>query len=232
MQPTSRHLLRTLRVPIDRQLALNSLRKFHQQQRTLDEIVDKALDFGGHGFFRVTTTQNRSEIMGLTQRVAALQPANILEIGTFRGGTMFIWSQLATRRVISCDISDMKHQRSLYERFAPPTSNCDVRLVSGNSHEPDFAARIEAMFEGEPVDFLFIDGDHTEVGVRQDYEMYRHLVRPGGLIAFHDIAENQPLPENQVYRFWKTLRPTINFEEFIDHQNQCGFGIGIEKIAG
>jgi predicted O-methyltransferase YrrM len=232
MKSPYRKLLHTLRVPIDRHLAFRKLQEFHGEERSLDDIVDQALDFGGHGFFRVTSTQKRSEIRALTERVAALDPANILEIGTFRGGTAFIWAQLASRRVVTCDINDFRHQRSFYERFAPPDSTCDVRVATGNSHDPDFASSVEALFEGESIDFLFIDGDHTEVGVRQDYELYRRMVRPGGLIAFHDIVESQPLPENQVYQFWNTLRPTINFEEFVDHQNQCGYGIGIEKIAG
>ena len=52
---------------------------------------------------------------------------------------------------------------------------------------------------GPDDDFLFIDGDHTGVG--RDYEMYRDLVRPGGLIAFHDIVADQPVEGNQVHRF-------------------------------
>ena len=34
------------------------------------------------------------------------------------------------------------------------------------------------------LDLLFIDGDHSYEGVRQDYKMYSKLVRDGGLIAF------------------------------------------------
>jgi predicted O-methyltransferase YrrM len=38
------------------------------------------------------------------------------------------------------------------------------------------------------LDFLFIDGDHTYEGVKQDFEMYTPLVRKGGLVAMHDIV--------------------------------------------
>ena len=44
-----------------------------------------------------------------------------------------------------------------------------------------------AYFRGEKLDFLFIDGDHSYDGVKADFEMYAPMVRPGGLIAFHDI---------------------------------------------
>jgi predicted O-methyltransferase YrrM len=40
------------------------------------------------------------------------------------------------------------------------------------------------------LDFLFIDGDHTYKGVKEDFEMYSPLVRKGGVIAFHDITKH------------------------------------------
>ncbi len=224
-------ILQNLRRPIDQYLAIRKLKAFHQQPRSLDEVVDAAMNFGGHGDFRVRTVQIRSEILSLAKRVAELKPRNILEIGTARGGTLFIWSQLATNRVVSCDIAHMAARRTLYEHFASPNSNCHCHLEIGNSHDPEFAASVEKLFNGEQVDFLFIDGDHTEVGVREDYELYQHLVRPGGLIGFHDIVINQPTPDNQVYHFWKYLKQNAETEEFVEDYNQCGFGIGVVKKA-
>ena len=37
-----------------------------------------------------------------------------------------------------------------------------------------------------PIDFLFIDGDHTEEGVIRDWSEWHRFVRPGGRVAFHD----------------------------------------------
>jgi predicted O-methyltransferase YrrM len=37
-----------------------------------------------------------------------------------------------------------------------------------------------------PIDLLFIDGDHTEEGVRRDWDLFAPHVRPGGHVAFHD----------------------------------------------
>lgn len=39
-----------------------------------------------------------------------------------------------------------------------------------------------------PVDFLFIDGDHSETGVHQDWEKWNQHVVPGGVVVFHDAA--------------------------------------------
>lgn len=37
-----------------------------------------------------------------------------------------------------------------------------------------------------PVDFVFIDGDHSYEGLRGDWEAWRKLVAPDGIIALHD----------------------------------------------
>jgi hypothetical protein len=56
--------------------------------------------------------------------------------------------------------------------------------------------------------------------------MYSPLVRPGGLIAFHDINESAYVPGNQVHRFWRELKTRYATREYID-QNWPGGGMGI-----
>lgn len=36
------------------------------------------------------------------------------------------------------------------------------------------------------IDFLLIDGDHSEVGVRRDWDEWNRFVVPGGIVLFHD----------------------------------------------
>jgi predicted O-methyltransferase YrrM len=40
-----------------------------------------------------------------------------------------------------------------------------------------------------PVDVVFIDGDHSPEGVREDWNVWHPHVRPGGFVAFHDARE-------------------------------------------
>lgn len=230
MSEVVRDLGRKIRAPFNKRSAFKELEKFHSEPRTLEQIVDAAIKFPSHGLFRVESIQQHSEIMSLVRAVAELKPKNILEIGTARGGSLLIWSQLASDKVISCDLLDPGIRRPLYEAFPPPGSNCKVIHLFGDSHSADFKQKVEAQFEGEQVDFLFIDGDHTEKGVEQDYNDYYHLVRPGGLIAFHDIIEKQALPTNQVYYFWERLKPGKDIQEFINDPDQTGFGIGIVRV--
>jgi hypothetical protein len=40
----------------------------------------------------------------------------------------------------------------------------------------------------DQIDFLFLDGDHSETGVQRDWDDWNHYVAPGGVVAFHDAA--------------------------------------------
>ncbi len=222
---------RAIRADTDKKKSLARLKEFHEQVQSLDDIVDWIMNFGGGGgLYRIKTLQKRSEILALAQMVKDLNPQRILEIGTERGGTLLIWASLAKKKVVSCDIQDMRVQHELYSQFPPEGSDCEVKLMSGDSHSADFCQQVEAELNGELVDFLFIDGDHTEKGVESDFNMYKKFVRPGGLIAFHDIIENQPLDINQVYYFWKRIKADYEHYEFIDDDQQCGYGIGVLRV--
>lgn len=230
MKETFQHISRTLRIPFNRYSAFRRLIELHSKERSLDELVGWSMRFPSKGYFKISTIQVRSEILALANAVASLKPKIILEIGTARGGTLLLWSNLATEKVISCDINDMDRMSPIYKKFPPIGSQCEVVPMSGDSHSEDFRRRVESELNGEQVDFLFIDGDHTEVGVEKDYNDYHHLVRPGGLIAFHDIVEKQAIPTNQVYFFWKRLKERVDTEEFINDPEQCGYGIGIVRV--
>lgn len=223
-------LSRTVRQPFNSLYAHHRLKKYHSKKRSLEDVIEWAMKFGGGGYMTVNTLQIPTEITQLAKAVQAINPKIIVEIGTARGGTLLIWSYLASKRVITCDLNDTTLQRPLFSRFPPPGSNCQVTLLSGNSHDASFKARLARELNGEKADFLFIDGDHTESGVEADYNDYKEFVRPGGLIAFHDIVEKQPLPTNQVYHLWKRIKVGADVQEFVADPNQCGFGIGLLRV--
>ncbi len=219
-----------IRFQIDQRKAFKRLKRFHVKPRTTEQIVDWALNAGTRGEFEISTMQIRDEILSLANTVAELQPKVILEIGTAFGGTLFIWSQLASELVITCDLSEKTKRSHFFRKFPPKKSRCKVEVLTGNSHAPEFRQRVIDLLGGRKVDFLFIDGDHTESGVTADYHDYRELVRPGGIIAFHDIVKRQIIGTNQVYHLWKQLRMEFDIDEYIKDPDQCGFGIGIIRV--
>lgn len=225
-------LSRKLREGAHSREVLQRIRDLQASNPSMGDLVDAAMDFGGKGNIKIRTVQKRSEILRLAEAVAAIKPERILEIGTYRAGTLLLWSQIATKKVVTCDIELPPVKIPLYQQFAPPGSNCEVQPLKGDSHQESFKQEVKQAIGG-PVDFLFIDGDHTEKGVEQDYEMYHDLVRPGGLIAFHDIIEEQPVEGNEVYYFWKRLKerlPEGSYDEFIDDPKQVGYGISLVRV--
>ena len=55
-----------------------------------------------------------------------------------------------------------------------------------------FSADVARSWEGGPVDLVFVDGDHSEEGVRADWELWSPLVAPGGVMLFHDARLGRP----------------------------------------
>jgi predicted O-methyltransferase YrrM len=227
MKRPFQYFTRLLRYPFNRTVAFAKVRKFHSCQRSLEELVDRAMDLGTSGFFRVKTWQRRSEILRLAQRVRERDPKIIVEIGTAYGGTLFIWAHCASEAAITCDIAIKPFVIPLYRSFPPPQSRCGIAALTGDTHQAAFKQRLQKTLGGRPIDFLFIDGDHRLAGVTRDFELYAELVRPGGIIAFHDILEKQPFPGNQVYHLWKKINMNFRHEELIDNPDQIGAGIGI-----
>ena len=80
---------------------------------------------------------------------------------------------------------------------------------------------------GGTADFILIDGDHSYAGARRDFELYRELVAPGGMIAFHDIVPGKARDVGGVPTLWRELREQYRHREFVRDWNQGGFGIGV-----
>jgi len=143
-----------------------------------------------------TMPQHLAEFRWLFDKVAYAEPLRILEIGTEKGGTLFFWSQLLCvvedSVLVSVDLGD-PHTILDLESFPKQPI-----VIHGNSHDPKVLAQV---VKYQPFDFLLIDGDHSYAGVKADYKDYSPLVKPGGLIAFHDIGL-----VGSVRRFWRQLR--------------------------
>ena len=103
-----------------------------------------------------------------------------LEIGFYRGGTHFAWSQLFAE-VISIE-SDYRACYLAQFEF-PETSS---KVVFGDSTRPETIAVVEEILAERLVDHLFIDGDYHAPSVRNYFLAYSPLVRVGGVIGFHD----------------------------------------------
>ncbi|MBU37734.1 MAG: methyltransferase, partial [Anaerolineaceae bacterium] len=85
-------------------------------------------------------------------------------------------------------------------------------------------AQLLRLLDGDAIDFLFIDGDHRYEAVRRDFQLYSPLLRPGGIVAFHDILQPPRFPDNQVELFWGELKKDYRTKELVDPADERGWG--------
>ena len=131
--------------------------------------MEWAITCGGGGYMTIKTLQIPSEITRLDRTVAALKPKIIPETGTARGGTLLIWSSIASEEVIGCDMEHYAAQKPLLEALTPPGSKCKVTLLTGNSHDAVFKQRVARALNGRKADFICSDGDQSGLSpVKED----------------------------------------------------------------
>jgi cephalosporin hydroxylase len=132
---------------------------------------------------------------------------NVLEIGTYKGGTAFLFKKLLNANVTTIDIKNL-----LPIKIALKLKG--IRAIQSNSHNKETLEKVKGNY-----DLLFIDGDHAYESVKKDFEMYSPLVRKGGIIAFHDIFIN-----HDVNIFWNEIKRNHNYLEI---KNNKPLGIGV-----
>ena len=233
-------LSRTAR-PVLAPVAARRLRRLADEARTVSEIMELIFDFDAYGI-TIRPYQSRWEFRRLLEEVERRRPQTMVEIGTAKGGSLLAFCRLCAfdAHIVSIDLPGGPFgggyplwKKPLYTAFAATGQRLD--LVRGDSHSAETLAEVQGLLGGRPVDFLFIDGDHGYDGVRSDFERYRALVRPGGLIAFHDIVPSQAgsSPRNNpgdVPRFWAELTSEWNGEAIVDPEGQGCFGIGLIRV--
>jgi predicted O-methyltransferase YrrM len=175
-----------------------------------------------------------SELHRFAEIVFALRPKTLVEIGTSRGGTLCVLSRLADPHatIVSVDLPNGEFGGG-YKWFHPyifknfTYGEQSLHLIRGNSHSKDIGTEVRDIVGRKcNLDLLFIDGDHSYEGVRDDFYSYVDLVRAGGIVAFHDIAEHTN-QDCQVDRFWNEIKTKYRHEEIIADRNQGWAGIGI-----
>jgi cephalosporin hydroxylase len=187
----------------------------------------------------VKAYQNMNEFTNLWDFVVGRGSTRILEIGALFGGTLWYWSQVpGLELLVSVDLpvgperediyDDIQTSRTLWADWFPETEFHDIQ---GNSHDKATVKQVESIIGKGLFDFAFIDGDHSYEGVKRDFELYKHLVKPGGIIAFHDTVQNGFRYEPGVVQFVGEIKWTYPWVEFFhwDGAGICAFVMEDER---
>jgi cephalosporin hydroxylase len=205
---------------------LHEICRLDLSRRSLEQLVDEVFRFSG-GYFRPVQVQ--CEIIKALQEIRKLRPKYIVEVGTAAGGTLFLWSRVAdpAATIVTIDLPGGEFgggssylRVPMFRSFALPGQT--VHIIRGDSHNPQTVEQTKIHLAGNPVDFLFIDADHTESGVRSDYGLYAPLVRRGAIIGFHDIAITSP--EYGVRTLWSELKAQHQTHEILGKPTAYGIG--------
>jgi predicted O-methyltransferase YrrM len=181
--------------------------------------------------------QKLRELAPLLAVLADRELETVLEIGTAAGGTFAAWCEIASSDalLVSIDLpggpfSPNSATPELLQGHA--RQGQDPRFIRADSHLAETKQALVELLNGRAVDFLFIDGDHSYEGVRCDFELYAPLVRPGGLIALHDVVRHPPPSRCEVERFWNSVRRKHAHSEYVDAGGGAWGGIGVVYWRG
>jgi len=160
----------------------------------------------------------QSYVLMMYEFVLELKPKNILEIGTQRGQstkTMLMALNInGSGKLVSIDHKD--RSGILNDSHEDLKKYC--QFITSDSHVPEaLQAAKDAINDGEKYDMMFIDGDHKMPGVKQDFDEYSELVKPGGLIMLHDITN----ANEDVHELWDE----ITWEKFAINWGKAGNSI-------
>ena len=225
-------------------LARFDLRNESVKKKTIEDYIDLSFSYNytpikGLRFkLIIRALQIKDELQKFIELIAKYQPQVVLEIGTARGGTLFLLTKFSSpnAHLISLDLPGGQYGGGynkwtgyFFKSFALDTQK--ISLIRADSHKDSTLKKLKKILKGKPIDVLFIDGDHSYEGVKKDFEMYSPLVKAGGIIAFHDIVIHPPETECDVNKFWNEIKHNFEYKEFVANwdQKMCGIGIVIKN---
>ena len=220
-----------------------SLRKLRHLEKEISHAGQNLFQipflFEGYGIFSsIRPKQVISEIKELYEIVERLNARYICEIGTFRGGTFYLWCKAATEdaTLISIDLPSKSWdgefsyaRRSFYQEFSKSPEQ-KLHFLAADSHRKSTQEMLSDLLKSKQLDFLFIDGDHSYEGAKADFDLYKPFVRPGGIVVFHDILPRAEFPNIEVYRLWDELKTQYPYQEIIAQEGEFSNFIGIGVI--
>jgi cephalosporin hydroxylase len=171
--------------------------------------------------------QYPNQLSKFSLMLSNIKVKSYMEIGCRFGGTFIFISEILKKnntelKNYACDIiskSDILEEYSKYSNFNY------LNISSQEKYFHDLCSEIKP-------EFVFIDGDHSYEGVKNDFSIFEHMSETK-YITFHDIS-NDVCPG--VVKMWQEIKQNNNFEthEFTEQYesvkgNFLGIGLAIRK---
>jgi predicted O-methyltransferase YrrM len=169
----------------------------------------------------VRIQQDETEFSWLFEKLKVLKPERIIEIGRLDGGTLYNWLKLKPKVIVSIDIN--RPNERMIKMFTSWAGDTEIKIITGQSQDARTIAEVKKGID--EADFIFVDGDHHERMVEQDWLGYWPILRKNGIMAFHDIFAN-PSENCTVFKVWQRLKEAgFKTEELINDRTIMGIGV-------
>ena len=132
------------------------------------------------------------ELLYLRWGVRTFSPRTGVEIGSFYGASTSLMAdqlrQLDTGKIYAIDLFSQSTEGKghggdywkIFDKTMQPYTGWFEKIEGDSKTIP----------WDRPIDFLFIDGDHSEAGVSADIHKYTPFVKVGGCVFLHDYLDN------------------------------------------
>jgi hypothetical protein len=145
---------------------------------------------------------------------------NYLNIGIGNGGSFLVETLIQDSLKMSIGVDNVSYWRE--EQLASITQKVDWLKTNTNTHV-DFVNTDSTTwfsYTDAKFDIIFIDGDHSYEGVKEDFVNSLKVLKEEGYIVLHDIASTG-CPG--VVKLWSEIN-NKRCLEFVNN-NTCGIGI-------
>ena len=171
-----------------------STMRFRNVERWPDEVrgfEDLAFMFSSNQLNHGVASLQIDEAALLYRLARDAESGPFVEIGRFKGGSTIVFASALPAGVelwsydlhvaLRPDMPGAELDAELRDALARYGLEQKVHLVVADSHtvEPP----------PEPLELLFVDGDHSYEGAKADHERWSAFVRPGGHLLFHDAVD-------------------------------------------
>jgi O-methyltransferase len=171
--------------------------------------------------------------------IDSINPQIILEIGPLRAGTFYSFTQLVSKGIIiSIEAPGIEKGLSDAE-----TDHLKSQIIE-NNHDNEIyfiknlpveeaLKKVKDILKDKQSDVLFLNGEHSYNGIKQEFEVLAQMVSGTGLIIVNDIhsLKNAPADEflnnSGVEQFWREISLLYRTKEIIFDRRQKGHGVGI-----
>lgn len=109
---------------------------------------------------------------------------NIIEIGLYNCQTSIALSDYVKSREVDCIYTGIDNLKDKTTDYIMQYANVYSKLIIGNSTE------VYNQIPDDSQHLIFVDGDHSFIGVISDFFAYAPKVKVGGYFCFHDTGKH------------------------------------------